>query len=341
MKTELINSFLSKLPEICIRNSNSQEFSYWKIGGPVALLVEPQSIAQLATSIRLIHEHPNDAGIVIGDGSNLLFDSAGFNGVIVKIGNGLSKYTIEGTKMRCEAGLWVPELAYRLSELGLSGIEHICGIPGRIGGLVYMNGGSNRRSILENTISVELINSAGEIETVYATDLEYAYRTSPFQNDGRIVAAVTLQLEKDTRKAVRSRIKAILESRRKKFPRKLPNCGSVFLSDPAMYDQIGPPGFAIEKVGLKGLSKGHAQLSPIHANFIVNNGGAKSADVLYLIALARSKVFEDTKFIMDCEARYISPDGEIVQAHKIADEQFSELYSNTFFEELSKSETHV
>jgi UDP-N-acetylmuramate dehydrogenase len=193
-----------------------------------------------------------------------------------------------------------------------------------------MNGGSNRRSILENVTAVELINKKGEIEIEYADNLPFSYRTSPFQNDGRIVARVTLQLAKAERKIVRADMRKILASRRKKFPRKLPNCGSVFLSDPKMYDVIGPPGFAIEKVGLKGTQQGMAQISPLHANFIVNLGGASSDDVLFLIALARSEVFKNTQFLMDCEARYVSPNGDIIQAHVKADKDYSALYPSNF-----------
>ena len=114
-------------------------------------------------------------------------------------------------------------------------------------------------------------------------------------------------------------MKNILASRRKKFPRKLPNCGSVFLSNPKMYDVVGPPGFAIEQAGLKGLREGNAQISPLHANFIVNLGGAKSRDVLFLIARARNDVFKRTGFKMDCEVRYVTKDGDIMQAHEYTD----------------------
>jgi UDP-N-acetylmuramate dehydrogenase len=322
--TSLINQFFDEMPTVCSTVENAADFSYWKIGGPVQLLVEPSSVAELARAISLINQNLDIPSIVVGDGSNLLFDSKGFNGVVIKIGNALSSVSFSGTTVTCEAGAWVPHLAYQLSSKGLTGLEHICGIPGRIGGLIYMNGGSNRRSILENTVSVDLINAKGEIETEYAKDLPFSYRTSPFQGDGRIIASAVLQLEQSERKSVRKAMRNILASRRKKFPRKLPNCGSVFLSDPAMYDIIGPPGYAIEKVGLKGRKKGGAEISPLHANFIVNNGNAKSDDVLYLIHLARRLVFEDTGFLMDCEARYISPQGDITQAHIEADKKWTE-----------------
>jgi UDP-N-acetylmuramate dehydrogenase len=318
----LIAQLIAEMPAVCSLGSNSAIFSYWKIGGPVGLLVEPSSVEQLSRAIALINQYHDTPSIVVGDGSNLLFDSKGFEGVIVKIGNAMSTITIDGNRATCEAGVWVPKLAYKLSNKGLTGVEHICGIPGRIGGLIYMNGGSNRRSILENTISVDLINIKGEIETEYVSNLSFAYRMSPFQGDGRIVARAVLQLEESDRKHVKNSMRKILESRRKKFPRKLPNCGSVFLSDPAMYETIGPPGYAIEKVGLKGTKQGGAEISPLHANFIVNNGNASSNDVLYLIYLARKRVYDDTGFLMDCEARYISPSGQMLQAHVEADKRW-------------------
>lgn len=294
--------------------------SYWKVGGTAAVVVEPASITQLQEAIKIINQHQGVPSMLVGDTSNLLFSDEGYAGVIIKIGNALSKLEFDGNKVHCEAGVWVPELAYRTYRKGLGGIEHICGIPGRIGGLIYMNGGSARRGILENTESVQLINKQGQIETVEIKDLEHAYRTSPFQGDERIIASATLCLEDASRASVRNKMRGILSSRRKKFPRKLPNCGSVFLSNPSMYDVIGPPGFAIEKAGLKGTKKGNAQISPLHANFIVNLGGASSSDIIYLIALARSTVFKQTGFLMDCEVRYVASNGVVSQAHVIADE---------------------
>lgn len=319
------NDFSFHLPHICKLGVSSAEFSYWKIGGPVALLVEPSSVSELAMAIKIINKHPNVPSLVIGDSSNLLYDSAGFQGVLVKIGKDLSGISINGTEVICEAGVWVPELAYRVSALGLSGIEHICGIPGRIGGLIYMNGGSDRRSVLENIASVELINKHGRREIEYQENLLYSYRTSPFQGDSRIIARATFTLEQSTRANVRSRMRKILSSRRKRFPRKQPNCGSVFLSDPKIYDTFGPPGAAIERAGLKGRVRGGAQISTLHANFIVNNGSASSDDVLYLIKLMRETVYKETSFYMDCEARYVSPKGELIQAHFEADRRWAGL----------------
>lgn len=293
--------------------------SYWKIGGLAQAVITPKSISSLQNALRITSEFKHVARLIIGDCSNLLFDDDGFDGVLIQLGNSLSKIEFSGDEVYCEAGAWVPEVAYRTYRKGLTGIEHVCGIPGRIGGLVYMNGGSQRRGILENVKSVVVLDEKGEQTTISADQITHAYRQSPFQGKPLIVAAVTLKLDAHDRSEVRNTMRGILSSRRKKFPRKLPNCGSVFLSDPQMYDVVGPPGYAIEKAGLKGRRRGNAQLSPLHANFIVNLGGASSKDVLYLIALARNTVKAQTGFNMDCEVRYILPSGEIMQAHLFTD----------------------
>jgi UDP-N-acetylmuramate dehydrogenase len=107
----------------------------------------------------------------------------------------------------------------------------------------------------------------------------------------------------------------ILRDRSRKFPRKIPNCGSVFLSNPTMYASVGAPGNVIERAGLKGASVGAARVSDLHANFILNCGGATSRDVLQLIAMVREKVFDISGFWLECEVRHVSPLGEVQPAH--------------------------
>jgi UDP-N-acetylmuramate dehydrogenase len=321
LKSSSLYLDLQKAAPECVKCTVAlSELSYWQIGGQANYFIEPKTIQQLADIKKVLNNYPAIPNMFLGDGSNLLFDDEGFNGVIVKIGNNLSKVSFNDEIVYCEAGVWVPGLAYKSYRMGLSGLEHTCGIPGRLGGLIYMNGGSNRQSISENIESIVLINKDGGIETLPCKDLDFSYRSSPFQNDEYIIAGATLKLSFEEVAVVRSRMRVILSSRRKKFPRKLPNCGSVFVSDPRMYDVIGPPGFAIEQVGLKGKRIGNAQIAKLHANFIVNLGGASSYDVLQLIGLARSQVHQSTNFWMDCEARYVSPNGIVCKAHLKADE---------------------
>ena len=313
--SKLHAELLGLAPDLVRCNVLLSTLSYWKIGGSADYVIEPKSIQQLADIRKLLSHYSTVPVLYIGDGSNLLFDDEGFRGVIVKIGNNLSKVNFEDTHVSCESGVWVPGLAYQSYRKGLSGLEHTCGIPGRLGGFIYMNGGSDRKAISDVLIDVTLIDKEGNISIVKSKEFDFSYRVSPFQSGDNIIAAATLKLEASNISDVRSKMRTTLSTRRKKFPRKLPNCGSVFVSNPNMYNLIGPPGFAIEKAGLKGIKIGNAQVSLLHANFIVNTGGASSSDVLRLIHLIRVKVFEQTGFWMESEVRYVSPSGDICQAH--------------------------
>lgn len=291
----------------------------WRIGGPADLVVTPADAIALAHTLRLIRE-TGVPHVIIGDGTNLLFDDAGFRGVVVRVGRAFADCIISPDGLvQAGAGMWVPSLVRRVVSAGLSGIVHAIGIPGTLGGLAVMNGGSQRKGIGEHIVHVDAMDYDGHIHRIAQKDLGYAYRTSSLQDGRLVVIGVTLQLTPGDRDALRRESIEILAARRAKFPKVRANCGSVFVSDPKLYALIGPPGEAIEKVGLKGFSSGDAQISPDHANFIVNNGRAGSADVLALVREARRRVAERTGIAMDAEVRHIDADGTIRAAHEAAD----------------------
>lgn len=290
----------------------------WQIGGPADLVAQPVDTAQVAQVVAIARAQGLPL-FTMGDGSNMLFDDRGFRGIVLQIGPGLDGFVATGGVVRAGAGLWVPCLARRLAGLGLSGLEHIVGIPGRLGGLVVMNGGSQRKGIGSHIRAVTVVQSDGAITKMDQAALGYRYRCSALQGSGAIVTEVVLDLSPGDRGAVRREMVGILAARRRKFPKNLPNCGSTFLSDPAMYDRVGPPGQAIEAAGLKGVAIGGAQVSPLHANFVVNRGGAQAAEVLALIALIRKTVRERTGFAMDCEVRYLTETGEERPVHEFTD----------------------
>lgn len=255
--------------------------------------------------------------MVIGDSSNLLFDDRGYRGVLVRIGPALSRVDIRDNEVTVQAGAWVPSVARRVGGAGLSGIEHIVGIPGTFGGLVCMNGGSLRQGIGDSIVEVTAIMPDTTVQHFHASVCGFAYRRSRFQETGVIVVEAKLALAQGDVSAIRRRMIEIMASRRRRFPLKLPNCGSVFVSDPAMYRHIGPPGAAIDRCGLKGTRSGNAQIAVEHANFIVNLGGARSREVLALIELARERVHAATGYSMDCEVRHVGPDGLVRPAHLV------------------------
>ncbi len=315
-----LDAVVAVLPlEIVRRDASLAGIGRWQIGGPVDLLIEPRTSDELAQTLSALR----GAGVpwlVIGDGSNLLFDDAGLRGAAIRIGRHFRSFTDHGDGVvEAGAGLWVPCYVRRLIAAGLSGAVHAIGIPGTLGGLVTMNGGSQRRGIGEQLIEAVAMNENGHIARFDHAAMRFAYRASALQESRWINLSARFAYPQGDARAMHAEARKILRDRRLKFPRNRANCGSVFVSDPALYDKIGPPGAAIERAGLKGRRIGGAQLSPEHANFIVNCGGATSADVLRLIGEARRAVEALSGIAMLAEVRHVRPDGTMAPAHVSAD----------------------
>lgn len=312
-----LTTALRELERICpggvAQNVSLARISRWQIGGPADVIVRPRNIEQLARLRAFLTGAALDH-VVIGATSNLLFADSGLRAICVQIGLDFAPLSASGTTITAGAGVWVPGLARRAMQAGLEGIEHTCGIPGTLGGLVCMNGGSQRRGIGEAVVSVVSVDAAGGIHTRDKAACGFAYRRSVFQDNGEIVASAVLDLAPGDGRQIRQRMLKIMGDRRGKFPQKIPNCGSVFVSNPAMYAEYGPPGAVIEKLGFKGRVAGGAQVSPQHANFIVNTGSATAAEVVSLIVAIKSAVQQQTGYAMEVEARYVHPDGTMVPA---------------------------
>lgn len=286
----------------------------WQIGGHADLLVEPVTVGHVATVVAFARSHGLPL-LVIGQGTNLLFDDNGLRGVVLKLGQNFSRIGVEGNRLTAEAGAWVPGLARRAMQAGLAGLEHTIGIPGTLGGLVLMNGGSQRKGIGENVRRVWVIDRNGQQQELSREECRFSYRHSALQGTDAVVVRAELECTRSEPKRIRRAMLEDLRERRRKFPRKQPNCGSVFLSTSEMHASVGPPGRIIEEAGLKGTRIGQAEVSPQHANFIVNRGGATSKDVLNLIAHIRKVVYDRIGFDLCCEVRYVDSGGQIMAAH--------------------------
>jgi UDP-N-acetylmuramate dehydrogenase len=285
--------------------------SQWKIGGRAAVLVEPRTKQQLI-QIRKYLADNRCPYLIIGNTTNLLFTDNDIDAVVVRVGSNFSDISVDGNLIVAQSGTWVPNLSRRAMQAGLAGLEHICGIPGTLGGLVVMNGGSQRKGIGSVIKYVETVNSHARLQRYPAEECQFSYRKSIFQEIDEWITEVALELERASNKQfVHAEMLAILRSRSRKFPRRLPNCGSVFVSDPEMYEDYGPPGRVIEMCGLKGMVEGGAQVSPRHANFIVNSGGATAADVLCLIQKVRESVYREIGYKMKVEAKFVNELGMI------------------------------
>lgn len=289
----------------------------WRMGGPADLLLEPATQDQLSRALAFCADHRLPR-VVIGEGSNLLFDDAGVRGVVIRLGPAMAAIRVEGTRIHAQAGAHMADVAWAAQAAGLAGLEHAVGIPGTLGGLVVMNGGSRRHCIGEVIVTVQAVNHRGDPVEFDCAQCNFAYRASVFQHNDCIVAGAVLDCPRGDPDAIKADMDADLAERAAKFPLDQPSCGSVFKNSDAMYAAFGPPGKVIEDTGLKGLTVGDCQVSPKHANFFVNLGNATSRDMLALIATVRARVLARTGMAMECEVRYVSPAGEILPAHEAA-----------------------
>lgn len=304
----------AEFADIAQRDVYLAQISQWQVGGRARLVLSPRDLDDLQALRRCFAEH-NQTHLVIGATSNLLFADEGLTVPCIRIGEAMADVSVSGTEITAGAGAWVPSLARRAQQAGLEGLAHIVGIPGTVGGLICMNGGSQRKGIGTHVAEVISVDLAGQVHRRGAEGCEFAYRRSAFQTNDEIIASARLSLRRcDDPRALRREMIDIMSSRRRKFPKNEPNCGSVFVSNPAMYAEFGPPGSVIERLGFKGHQIGGALVSPLHANFIVNQGGARAKDILRLIGEIVFKAQDELGLSLLSEVRYVTPDGCITPA---------------------------
>lgn len=255
-----------------------------RIGGPADFFVEPETETGLRALLSLCREYGVDVHF-LGQGSNVLVPDEGVRGVVLTTRRLYRHCTFAGTEVTAGSGCALGRLVQLSLERGLGGLEPLAGIPGTVGGAVFMNAGTPSGSIADRLTWVRLIDLSGEESLLTPAEMGFAYRTSRLQREpGRLVAEVGLHLE-PAPQASTELLRAAAARRRKTQPLEYPNAGSIFRNPPGDY-----AGRLIEAVGAKGLSVGGAQISPLHANFIVNTGGATAADVLELMRIARGLV---------------------------------------------------
>ncbi|GAE24152.1 UDP-N-acetylenolpyruvoylglucosamine reductase [Halalkalibacter wakoensis JCM 9140] len=249
----------------------------WKIGGPADVLIEPNSLDSLKHVMTLL----NDFDIpwrVIGRGSNLLVSDGGIQGAVIKLGKGLDQLEIDDETIRVGGGYPLIKLATVISREGLAGLEFAGGIPGSVGGAVFMNAGAHGSDISNILKEALVLFPDGRLEWIQNEEMGFSYRTSRLQEEKGICVEAVFQLKKGEKSEIVKHMQANKDYRRESQPWKHPTCGSVFRNPLPNY-----AGQLIEEAGLKGFQIGGAQISTMHANFIVNIDNAKAEDVINLI----------------------------------------------------------
>ena len=257
----------------------------FRIGGPADVLAQPADEAELAALLKRAAEHAVPVTL-IGNGSNLLVRDKGIRGLVIKLSNSFSDMKALGNELTFGSGISLAMASKKAASLSLSGLEFAVGIPGTIGGAVYMNAGAYDGEMAKVVTSVRVMDREGKISELKASELAFAYRHTALQNSGLIVTSVTVSLQPGEEESIKAKMDDFSQRRIAKQPLELPSAGSMFKRPPGYF-----AGTLIEQTGLKGYTVGGAQVSQKHAGFVVNVGGATAKDVLQLISDVQSKVF--------------------------------------------------
>jgi UDP-N-acetylmuramate dehydrogenase len=270
----------------------------FRIGGPAALYAECDSVSDLTLVLRVLAEE-NVSRTVLGKGSNVLAADDGYDGAVLVLGKEFKRRTLQDCCLVAGAGVALATAVQDAFSAGLTGLEFAVGIPGTLGGALCMNAGTRDEWIGSIVESVTVLSEAGELTRVRGPEIAWAYRHTDLPKRGVIVEC-SLKLRPGDEQRIRATMEAALKRRRRNQPLALPNAGSVFANP-----EGDSAGRLIESVGLKGTITGGAQISELHANFIVNTGGASARDVLTLVRLARDKVKEEHGIELRPEIRFL------------------------------------
>lgn len=275
-------------------------YSTYKVGGPAKLFTKVTHINQLQEALKYCYEHKIPL-YILGKGSNTLFDDLGFNGAVIL--NAISFFEQKGDLFEVGAGLSFAWLGMQTAKLGYGGLEYAAGIPATVGGAVFMNAGANGQEIAPLIEKVTYVTSKGELQIFDKTQMNFQYRKSSFQNLKGSIAEVTLKLEQSL--GARERQIDLIFKRKQTQPLNLPSCGCVFKNGSDF-----STGMLIEKLGLKGMQIGGAQVSTLHANYIVNIDHAKANDIKALIAKVEQEVYEKAGKRLEREVRFVPFEGD-------------------------------
>jgi UDP-N-acetylmuramate dehydrogenase len=275
-----------------------------RIGGPADALVTPGDRDELAQVLALCEAHRLPRTI-LGAGFNVLVRETGIRGVVLRLKKLRSIERASEGAIAVEAGASHATITRYCIENGLTGLEFGAGIPGTLGGWLTMNAGIGVREMKDVVLEIECVDAAGtHFEVIPRSALDFQYRSLANLAPGSILTRAWLAVEARERAKVQSEIDRLLAHRQETQPTDIPSCGSVFRNPPGDH-----AGRLIESVGLKGLRVGGAEISTVHANFIVNRGGATADDVLALIDQARSSVHSATGIQLETEVRIFGEEG--------------------------------
>ena len=272
----------------------------FQIGGPVAVMAFPNSPEQVGEILKIARRY-EITPMILGAGSNILAPDEGLDTVVIELRTAMNRVEERSKgEFEAQAGAAMARLATFAMERGYTGLEFAHGIPGTVGGGVYMNAGAYGGEMCQVVTGVTAMDRAGNLLDIPADKLELSYRHSRFMNEDLVILSVRVKLEKGDREEIRTKMAELMNRRRTSQPLELPSAGSTF-KRPA----TGYAAAMIEAAGLKGLRVGDAQVSEKHAGFVVNRGRATCKDVLRLMEQVQDRVEQDTGVRLEPEVRIL------------------------------------
>ncbi|MGN0162144.1 MAG: UDP-N-acetylmuramate dehydrogenase [Candidatus Ornithomonoglobus sp.] len=294
----MTEKFRAVSPQL-LENEPMSRHTTFRIGGPADMFASVQSAEEAAELIRLAKEN-NIPYMVMGNGSNMLVGDKGLRGLVIQIGPGMTGCEINGTTVTAEAGILMSKLAAEILRAELTGFETLSGIPGTLGGGIFMNAGAYGGEIKNVIKSVAYLDDDGNVREISGEDCRFGYRKSIFSEGGRYIVSAVLELEKGSYDDIKAAMADYNKRRSDKQPLSVPSAGSTFKRPEGHF-----AGKLIQDAGLMGYSIGGAQVSDKHAGFVVNKGGATAADVLALIDHIQKTVKEKFDVVLEPEVRLI------------------------------------
>jgi UDP-N-acetylmuramate dehydrogenase len=276
-----------------------RRYTAWKIGGPADALLEPSSAGELARAVEIARKHGVPVTI-LGGGTNVLVLDGGIRGLTIRLARALTNVEINDTSVVADAGVLYPLLANTTAGKGLAGLEFATGIPGTVGGAVYMNAGAYGSDTREVLTWADIYKPESGVERVPNAGLDLSYRRSALhEHPDWVVLRAAYTLGVGDPAVLKARIKEFRAQRMNGSPNR-PSCGSTFKRPEGDY-----PGRVIEVAGLKGTRVGQIEVSPVHANYFVNHGGGTAEDALKLIELVKETVREKLGIELELEVRIL------------------------------------
>lgn len=275
-------------------NSPLSQISTFRIGGDADVIVYPKT---LSVAKHLI-AGAKECGVrydVFGNCSNVLFDDKGYRGAVILTGD-MSSVTVSGNILTAECGASLVSVTLAAEKAGLSGLEFAYGIPGSVGGAVYMNAGAYGGEMSDVVLSTKFVTRDMAVGCLSGADHRFGYRKSAYSEGAGFLLSATFGLIPAEKAVIRSKMDEFMQKRREKQPLEYPSAGSAFKRYPGFYTAK-----LIDDAGLKGFSVGGAQVSSKHAGFIINKGGATSADVHELVRIIKEKIYEKNGINIECE----------------------------------------